>query len=78
MKDNAENIVKVNAYSGYKADERPLSFLIGDLKIEIIKIIDQWTGPDHDYFRVLGDDGKSYTMAHDRERDTWHISKKTA
>ena len=73
--NNTEGFIKVNAYSGYKANERPLSFSLGDLKIEIIKIIDQWTDPDRDFFRVQGDDGWVYTLSWDREKDIWAITK---
>lgn len=73
MKTDSGSIVKVKTYSGYKADERPISFSIGNLNIEIINIIDRWIDPECDYFRVRGEDGKAYTMIHNRDRDAWHM-----
>ena len=73
MKNNCGKIIKVNAYSGYKANERPVSFSKGELKIKIIKIIDRWTDPARDYFRVEGDDGKFYTIHWDKELDIWYM-----
>ena len=74
QKHRTELNIKVNAYSGYKANERPVSFIVSDLKIGIIKVIDRWKEPDRDYFKVLGDDGNIYTMAWDREKDIWLLT----
>ena len=68
--------IKVNAYSGYKANERPLSFSIGDLKIRVIKIIDRWSDPGRDCFTVQGDDGKKHTLFWERETDLWFVLEK--
>jgi len=74
-KNNTEGQIKVNAYSGFKANERPLSFSMGDLKVEIVKVIDRWTDPDRDFFRVQGDDGRLYILSWDRGKDTWSIDR---
>ena len=73
--NNLENSIKINAYSGYKANERPLNFTMGGLKVEIIKVIDRWAEPDRNYFRVQGDNGKIYTLYWDREKDLWSVEK---
>ena len=68
--------IEVVAYSGYKANERPLYFLIGGQKREIRKISDQWIGPGHDYFRVIADDGLPYLLKWNRSLDRWFLEKK--
>jgi hypothetical protein len=32
------------------------------LKKEILNVMDRWTEPDKDFFRVLANDGKIYTI----------------
>jgi hypothetical protein len=65
-----ENI-NVNAYSSYKANERPVDFRIGDMTIKISAIIDRWIEPDRDCFKVKGDNGKIYSLCWFREKDLW-------
>ncbi|MBW1997733.1 MAG: hypothetical protein JRJ29_07190 [Deltaproteobacteria bacterium] len=67
--------VAVVAYSGYRANERPLYFILDDRKIKVEGIADRWYGEDHDYFKVVGDDGKIYILRWDRAFDLWHLTK---
>ena len=61
MKPNG-SIIKVECYSGYTADERPVSFLLDGNKIMVEEIIDRWRGPEFEFFKVLADDGKAYLL----------------
>jgi hypothetical protein len=63
--------IKVECYSGFKADERPLSFIIDDKRLKVEKIIDQWRTPECDCFKVLADDGQAYLLKHDLRNDIW-------
>jgi len=67
--------IKVNAYSGYRVNERPMSFSLGNSKIDIIKIIYQWTEPEKDFFIVQGNDRLFYTLFWDRGKDIWTITE---
>lgn len=73
--DEKSNYIKVECYSGYKADERPVSFIFGVKKLVVEKIIDQWRNPDADYFKVLAHDGKGYLLMHNNIKDTWILQK---
>ena len=66
--------LKVNCYSGYKADERPLSFEMNEKKYEVIEILDQWYGKDQTYFRIRADDGNLYILRHELEDDIWDLT----
>lgn len=70
---NASIKIKVEAYSGYKANERPISFTIRDKILKVKEIIDRWHGEDHDYFKVKADDEYIYIIRYDRERDEWEL-----
>ena len=54
--------LRVETYSGYKADERPVRFELKGRKLEVSRILDQWYGPDYSYFKVLADDGNTYVL----------------
>ncbi len=68
--------VKVVAYSGYKANERPIYFVLDGQKKEINKIIERWYGQDHDYYKVIADDGAVYLIKWHRSLDCWTLEKK--
>lgn len=64
---------KVKTYSGYRADEKPLSFTIGKNKLKVNKIIDCWRAPDYDYFKIECSDGAEYIIRHNFEDDSWEV-----
>jgi hypothetical protein len=63
--------VKVTAYSGYRVNERPLSFCAEDKVHEVRSVISRWAEPDRDFFKVIADDGATYTLSWDRKSDQW-------
>jgi hypothetical protein len=67
--------IEVQCYSGYKADERPLSFVLDGKKLMIDKIIDRWRTPGYDFFQVVADNGKTYLLKNDRESGRWVLEK---
>ena len=52
----------VECYAGYKGEERPMRFQLGERKHVVVEILDRWYGPDDDYFRVRADDGNLYVL----------------
>jgi hypothetical protein len=56
--------LRVETYSGYKADERPLRFTVGERRYEVREVLDQWYGPHDTWFRVRADDGCCYVLRH--------------
>ena len=71
----SNNKIKVNAYSGFKVNERPTSFYISDSKKVVRNIINRWIDPDKDYFKVLTDDNWIYILSWSREEDVWAVEK---
>jgi hypothetical protein len=67
--------VEVILYSGYKADEYPIKFIIGDTCYEIIEIEDRWYGPDYSYFRVFADNAHRYILKRNHRDGNWQIQK---
>jgi hypothetical protein len=65
--------VTVEAYSGYKADERPVAFRLGGRRIAIREILDRWYGEDHAYFKLTGEDGTVYIIRQNRSSEFWEL-----
>ena len=44
---------------------------------EIRYIISRWAEPEKDFFKVIADDGREYTLSRNRKSDMWVIEKIT-
>jgi hypothetical protein len=67
--------LKVECYSGYKADEKPISFILNGKKYMVEKIIDQWRSPEFEYFKVQADDDMAYLLRNDERNGEWTLEK---
>lgn len=65
--------IKVKAYSGYKAEERPISFTIGERELKIEELLDRWYGEDYEYFKLRADDRCIYIIRYNRGDDFWEL-----
>jgi len=65
--------VRVVCYEGYRAEETPRAFLLGEHRVEVVRILDRWRGEDHEYVKLDGSDGARYILRYDRSRDEWEI-----
>lgn len=79
--------VKVECYSGYKANEYPRYFYFDNNRFEIEEIIDRWyqmpsSGVEEDsdmkfpaanYYKVRTADNKIYILRHETETDIWYL-----
>jgi len=65
--------IEVETYSGYKADEYPRKFWLGEKQLEIMDIEDRWYSPGSSYFKVFADDGKTYIIKHNTKSDNWEM-----
>jgi hypothetical protein len=66
-------IVRVESYSGFKADERPLRFQLGTRWLAVEEVMDRWYDPDAIYFRIRADDGGLYILRHSEQEDVWTL-----
>jgi hypothetical protein len=66
-------LIHVNAYSGYKANERPREFVLDDDYYEIVEIEDRWYEPEAIYFRVRTNEGKRYILRYSEAADEWTL-----
>lgn len=66
--------VEVECHAGYRGEETPRRFTLGQRRVEVVDVIDRWYGPDHRYFKLLGDDGATYLLRHDETADRWELT----
>lgn len=69
-----DRIVRVETYSGFQADERPLRLHLGDRTLEVAAVEDRWYSPGETYFRVLTDDGDRYILRYIEAQDVWTLT----
>jgi len=63
--------IHVDAYSGYKASERPRQFVLDEQIYQIGAVLDQWCEPTATYFKVQTVEGKTYLLRYDEQTDEW-------
>ena len=69
--------IRVESYAGSKAEERPLRIRIDERTVEVAEVVDRWYGPDHEYWKLRGDDGWVYLLRYDRAQDLWDLYSMT-
>lgn len=66
--------IRVVCYAGYRAEETPQRFYIGEREIKVSEILDSWLSPEHRYFKLRGDDGGIYIFRYDVKKDFWELT----
>ena len=69
-----ELLVRVECYSGFKADERPVRLWLGERVLDVVEIEDRWYSPGETYFRVRASDGDRYVLRHIEAQDCWSLA----
>jgi hypothetical protein len=65
--------VRVVCYEGYRAEETPRAFTVGERRLEVTSVLDRWRGQDHEYVKLDASDGNRYILRYDRNADIWEI-----
>ncbi|MGC1485320.1 MAG: hypothetical protein WA789_16125 [Candidatus Acidiferrum sp.] len=69
-----EELVRVECYSGHKAQERPVRMVFEAQTLEIAEVEDRWYSPGATYFRVLAGNGDRYVLRHEDAQDVWSLT----
>ncbi len=67
------NVVRVECYSGYKGDERPIKLEIDKQMVDVANVEDRWYSPGATYFRVLLANGERYVLRREDAQDVWTL-----
>ena len=72
--------VRVECYSGYRADETPRRIQVGGRWKVVREVLDRWyqgwrdpEWPAAEYFRVRCEKGEVLLLRHDQECDEWYV-----
>jgi hypothetical protein len=66
-------VVEVESYSGFKSDERPLRFRLGERWLAVLEVADRWYDPEATYFKVRAEDGAVYILRHSEAAGLWTL-----
>ena len=66
--------IRVECYSGYRGEETPRRFWLGEELIEIREVTDRWLDPAYRYFKVLDRDNSLYIIRHDSGTFEWELT----
>ena len=74
MSESDDLRIGVECYAGYKGEQTPRALVLGDRRITVVAVIDQWLAPDHRYFKLRGDDGDVYLVRQDAGSAEWTLT----
>ena len=66
--------IAVECYAGHRGEQTPRTILLGERRIEVAEVLDQWLAPDHRYFKLRGADGHTYLIRHDVATEEWELT----
>jgi len=66
--------IRAECYAGYRGEEEPRAFTLGERRFGVVEILDRWLAPDHRYFKVKADDGCVYVLRHDTRAGEWELA----
>lgn len=65
--------LRVECYSGYRGEQEPRAFWLGERRLEVAALVDRWLAPDHRYFKCLAGDGNFYILRYDEASGEWEL-----
>ncbi len=66
--------ITAECHAGYRGEETPRAFTMGDRRVAIARIVDRWLAPDHRYFKVEDHDQHVYIIRHATRDDGWELT----
>ena len=73
MNGETSTDIRVECYAGYRAEETPRRFYLGEEALEVVEVLDRWLSPDHRYFKCRASDGGTYLLRDDVTQDRWEL-----
>jgi hypothetical protein len=66
--------IRVECYAGYRNEEEPRAFTLGQRRFEVVQVLDRWLDPAHRYFKVQAEDGRKFILRHDTASGDWELA----
>lgn len=70
--------IRVECYAGYRGEEEPRGFTLGQRRFAVVEILDRWLDPAHRYFKVKVDDDRRFILRHDSASGEWELAAMVA
>lgn len=70
--------VLVECYAGYRGEEEPRAFTLGERRFTVVEIVDRWLDPRHRYFKVRTEDDQRFILRHDSASGEWELAAMVA
>ena len=67
-------VVEVQCHAGYRGEETPRRFRLGERQVEIADVVDRWLAPEHRYFKVRDTQGDLYILRNDVASYHWALT----
>lgn len=66
--------IRVESYAGYRGDQEPVAFWLGERRLSVRAIVDRWFAPTQRWFRVDADDDNMYVLRLNESTGDWDIA----
>ena len=66
--------LRVECYAGYRGEQEPTAFWLGESRHEVRELVDRWFAPSRRWFKVRADDGNTYVLRHDEACGEWDLA----
>jgi hypothetical protein len=66
--------IRVECYAGYRAEQEPTAFWLGERRLAVRAIDDRWFAPAQRWFRVDADDGNLYVLRYAEATGEWELA----
>ncbi len=65
--------IRVECYAGYRGEQEPRAFSLGERRLEVVSLLDRWLAPAYRCFKVAASDGNTYILRYDEAREEWEL-----
>ena len=69
-----EKRIRVETYSGFRADERPTTLYLSGTPVKVEEVEGKWYSPGATFFRVRLEGGERYVLRHEEGQNVWTLS----
>ena len=66
--------IAVECYAGYRGEQTPRVLVLGDRRVAVSYVVDQWLAPDHRYFKMRAEDGDTYIVRQEVASGAWTLT----
>jgi len=66
--------IRVDCYAGYRGEQEPRKFFLGQESITVVEVIERWISPGQRYFKCRASDGDIYILRQDVANDRWEMT----